>query len=112
MVVVKCTSALAVILTLRSTGLLKAELNPTLPFIALLPSPGPAIDEDKLVVETSPLGAWEYDGRGMSVGFFGGGNSLGLVGTAMIRDGRRCICGALAVFWRTALRRLVSHVSI
>ena len=35
MVVVKCTSALAAILTRNNTALLSAEPNPTLPFVVL-----------------------------------------------------------------------------
>ena len=37
-VVVKCTSALAVTLTRKRTGLLRAELSPRLPFIAVDPN--------------------------------------------------------------------------
>ena len=93
MVVVKWTSALAVTRTRRRTGLDNAEPSPTLPFMAVVPR-GIISVELREVVDPLAAGCW--------VKFvFVRAGGRGALGCAMILDGRRWMCGALAAFCRT-----------
>lgn len=93
MVVVKWTSAPAATLTRRRTGRLNAELNPTLPFTAdETDAIGMSDDEDELR-EVDESWCWN-EGRPCCDGRV-------RAGPAMIREGRRWMCGAFATFCRT-----------
>lgn len=99
MVVVKCTSALAVTRTRSNTGLLNAEDSPTDPFIVV---PAMLIEgcskEENDETDTDAEGFCAIFGRAVAAAPCAGAV---LATLAMILDGRRRMFGAFAAFCRT-----------